>query len=62
MRNYELSRNEKGFYDLYFFDEEFKVWEYIKSYNAKDTTIKEIYDFVKLNNKLNQKIKITFIF
>lgn len=62
MRNYELEKNDKGFYDLYFFDEEFRIWEHIKSYNPKETTIKEIYDFVKSNNTLNQKIKLTFTF
>ena len=61
MKKYELERLADGYWVLYFWDDEFGFWEEIRKYDAKTTTIKDIYDFVKGNNRFDSQIVLKFI-
>ena len=61
MKRYELVRMGTGFWQLFFWDDEFKIWEHIMDVDAENTTIKSIYDLVKGNNKSGFQIVLKYV-
>lgn len=61
MKKYELIK-EGNDWELYFLDNEFQEWHYIRTYKNNDT-IKKVYDDIKATYKnLNYNILIKFNF
>lgn len=62
MKKYELLQTGRTFWELYFLDREFDQYVFIKGFDHK-TPIKDIYDYIKNNNKNNNcniLVKFTF--
>lgn len=62
MKEYELFQASKTFWELYYLDKEFNQYVLIKEFDNK-TPIKDIYDYIKNNNKNNNcniLVKFTF--
>lgn len=60
-KKYELVQTGLHFWELYFLDNEFNSWIFIKKFN-NNTSIKNIYDFIKNNNHSYDNILVKFIF
>lgn len=55
MKKYELMKTGVNFWELYFYNNEFNCWEFIKGFDNK-TKVNDIYNLIKNNNKNNNDI------
>lgn len=59
MKKYELTKAEGKKWELYFWDNEFSQWVFIREYE-ETATISDIYDFIKSNNLTGDIVQLKF--